>query len=68
MIRYSILSGNEDGKFKIDAERGDIFFNGTVDYEKIQQFNLTILAEDEGEPPLYDMADVTVIILVRNIM
>lgn len=46
VIRYSIISGNEEGAFKIEASTGRISVNATLDYEKTTTYNLTISAND----------------------
>ena len=42
-IHYTIQSGNEDGMFYIDTS-GRIYTNGSLDYEKNNQYNLTVRA------------------------
>lgn len=50
-IRYS-LSHNEKTMFDIDELTGNIRLKQQLDYEKVQTYNLTITASDEGSPPL----------------
>ncbi|PIK51025.1 putative cadherin-23, partial [Apostichopus japonicus] len=66
VITYSIDSGNDQDKFRIDNVTGDIYFAAPVDYEMDQAFTLIILAEDNGTPSLSDSATVTVNIVDIN--
>ena len=51
---YSIAGGNGDHTFAIDPATGTITSTGLhpLDRELISQYNLTILVEDHGEPPM----------------
>lgn len=51
-IRYSIVKGNEAGKFKIDHMTGTISIAAHVDHETMSRYSLTVQAQDEGKPPL----------------
>lgn len=51
-IRYSIVKGNEAGKFKIDHMTGVITIAAHVDYEAVSKYSLTLRAQDQGIPPL----------------
>jgi len=46
-VTYSILSGNTNGSFYIQAETGKIYVNKPLDYEKITEYNLTVRAFDD---------------------
>lgn len=50
-IRYSIFD-TENNTFIIDELTGNIRLHKSLDYEKIQLYNLTIMASDEGKPSL----------------
>ncbi|XP_075679653.1 fat-like cadherin-related tumor suppressor homolog isoform X1 [Dermatophagoides pteronyssinus] len=50
-IRYTIID-TENNTFAIDELTGNIRLHKSLDYEKIQLYNLTIMAMDEGKPPL----------------
>lgn len=60
-IRYSIVKGNEAGKFKIDT-RGVITIDAHVDYEAVSKYSLTLQAQDQGIPPLSSETQVHVTI------
>ncbi|OTF73366.1 hypothetical protein BLA29_004421, partial [Euroglyphus maynei] len=50
-IRYSIFD-TENNTFIIDELTGNVRLHKSLDYEKIQLYNLTIMASDEGKPSL----------------
>ena len=73
IVRYKIVLGNLDGNFTIDSVTGEIFPNDVIDYEKVAQdndgnrvFNLTVRAQDLGEPPLFSDVQVKVFIQDQN--
>ncbi|XP_044311184.1 protocadherin Fat 1 isoform X1 [Varanus komodoensis] len=59
-ITYSIVSGNEHGKFSIDSKTGAIFIIGSLDYESSPEYYLTMEATDGGTPSLSDVVTVTI--------
>ncbi|XP_051784464.1 protocadherin Fat 1a isoform X3 [Erpetoichthys calabaricus] len=59
-IVYSIISGNEHGKFSIDSNTGAIFVIEDLDYEKSHEYYLSVEATDGGSPPLSDVATVNI--------
>ena len=59
-IRYSIVKGNEAGKFKIDPISGVISVAASCDYELKSEYTLTVRAQDEGKPPLSSETEVNV--------
>ncbi|XP_036911122.1 protocadherin Fat 1 isoform X1 [Sturnira hondurensis] len=59
-ITYSIISGNEHGKFSIDPNTGVIFLIENLDYESSHEYYLTVEATDGGTPSLSDVATVNV--------
>ncbi|KAM4836847.1 protocadherin Fat 1 isoform 5-T5 [Thomomys bottae] len=59
-ITYSIISGNEHGKFSIDSKTGAIFIIENLDYESSHEYYLTIEATDGGTPSLSDLATVNI--------
>lgn len=61
-IRYSIVKGNEAGKFKIDHMTGVITIDAHVDYEAVSKYSLTLQAQDQGVPPLSSETQVHVTI------
>lgn len=70
VIRYSITAGNIDGAFYMEEATGRIKVNNTLDFEKIENYKLEILASDgvyndtanviihilneNDEPPVFD--------------
>ncbi|XP_017121894.1 fat-like cadherin-related tumor suppressor homolog isoform X1 [Drosophila elegans] len=65
-IHYFIMSGNEQGKFKMDSMTGELSLNATLDYEMSKFYFLTVQAIDGGTPPLSNNAYVNVSILDIN--
>ncbi|XP_053110313.1 protocadherin Fat 1 isoform X2 [Hemicordylus capensis] len=59
-ISYSIISGNEHGKFSIDSKTGAIFIIGSLDYESSPEYYLTVEATDGGTPSLSDVVTVNI--------
>ena len=55
-ITYSITKGNQDQKFRV--VNGIIQVNEELDFEQNQQFTLTVVARDNGEPSLSSSAEV----------
>ena len=53
-LSYTIISGNQENNFEIDYESGQVILARKLDFEKIQSYNLTILARDSGIWPLYN--------------
>ena len=47
-VTYEIISGNVGGAFAIGNETGQVWVVGEVDKEVVDQYTLTILAEDGG--------------------
>ncbi|CAG9855473.1 unnamed protein product [Phyllotreta striolata] len=62
-ITYSITSGNTNDSFMIENTTGRIRVNGRLDYEQIEQYNLTVRAFDGA---FEDFADVYISILNEN--
>ncbi|XP_061441071.1 protocadherin Fat 1 isoform X1 [Rhineura floridana] len=59
-ITYSIIGGNEHGKFSIDSKTGAIFIIGNLDYESSPEYYLTVEAVDGGTPSLSDVVTVNI--------
>nr|XP_018896045.1 PREDICTED: fat-like cadherin-related tumor suppressor homolog isoform X2 [Bemisia tabaci] len=59
-IMYSIIGGNEHGKFMIDPDTGVIKVSQLLDYERGHEYLLTIQATDKGVPPLSNQAAVNI--------
>ncbi|XP_060572155.1 protocadherin gamma-A7-like isoform X2 [Ruditapes philippinarum] len=51
-LSYSILSGNSEGLFKINAETGEIELTKRISNGDIKQFTLTLYVTDNGVNPL----------------
>ncbi|XP_035670182.1 protocadherin Fat 4-like, partial [Branchiostoma floridae] len=67
-ITYSIRSGNSDEVFYIDSRTGEIFLqtNKSLDYETTPEYRLSVKAQDGGESPRSDVADVTISVIGVN--
>ena len=64
-LTYSISVGNEDGKFHIDPESGEIYRNQSIDIENEDNlYVLNVTATDNGASPLSSSALVTIDIMV----
>ncbi|KAK2161264.1 hypothetical protein LSH36_119g03060 [Paralvinella palmiformis] len=50
LVRYSITSGNFLNKFSIDSRTGQLAVLQPLDFEKVQQYRLSIRAQDGGSP------------------
>ena len=61
-VTYAINAGNEDGKFGIDADSGELSVAGALDYELSTSYSLTAKAEDSEE----GISEVTVTIEVAE--
>ena len=64
VLSYAIVSGNES-VFSINSSSGEITVLVSLDYETVQQLNVTVQAKDHGILPLEDNA--TVVINIRDI-
>lgn len=62
MLSYSIVSGNIDYKFQIDAGTGEVTLVGKLDHEEVSSYNLTISASDD-----YNIGWTTLIIDVLDV-
>uniref|UniRef100_A0A3B4E9G9 FAT atypical cadherin 1a n=1 Tax=Pygocentrus nattereri TaxID=42514 RepID=A0A3B4E9G9_PYGNA len=51
LIHYSIVDGNQDSPFIIDAVSGVLKVARQLDREKVGGYKLTVLASDSGNPP-----------------
>lgn len=45
-VKYDIVGGNGYFHWGVDPETGAIFSNGTLDYERIREYILTVRARD----------------------
>lgn len=58
-VRYTIISGNEDGRFKINPVTGMLWVNATLDFELSRQYYLSVEGA-RGKPLLSDIAMVII--------
>jgi len=66
-LTYAITAGNTGNVFAINAATGQITVTSpTLNFEGINQYNLTVLVTDNGTPALSDTATVTVNITNLN--
>ena len=65
-ISYSIIGGNEHGKFRINAKTGVVVVADKLDHERASDYFLTIQAQDGGDPPLSNHATVNITVLDEN--
>lgn len=66
LVRYSITSGNEAGKFAIDKSTGAVTIMHPLDYDAVQEYRLNITAHDFAFVPLQSTAVLTVILIDIN--
>ncbi|CDW55607.1 Cadherin domain containing protein [Trichuris trichiura] len=64
-VVYSIIEGNVDGKFYINAQSGRLSCD-PLDREKVASYNLTILATDSGTPRLSDTCNLIITVMDEN--
>ncbi|CAG5115641.1 unnamed protein product, partial [Candidula unifasciata] len=50
VVKYQIVSGNEDGKFILGSDTGYLSISDALDHEKQTNYSLNISAEDSGMP------------------
>ncbi|KAG8326599.1 hypothetical protein J6590_037152 [Homalodisca vitripennis] len=65
-VVYSIIAGNEFGKFLIEPGTDRIRVAETLDYEEARQYLLTVLATDAGEHPLSTHTTVNITVVDCN--
>ncbi|XP_051716060.1 protocadherin Fat 2 [Ctenopharyngodon idella] len=63
-VRYTILSGNEDGRFQINPMTGLLSLNAALDFELCREYYLSVEGA-RGKPLLSDIA--TVIINITDV-
>ena len=64
-IVYTISGGNEGSAFRIDSN-GNVIVNNALNHEAIPSYTLTIRADDQGSPQLFDTATAMVAIINVN--
>ena len=60
IVVYSIISGNSEDTFIIDAKNGSIFLHKPLDFERKKQYKLSVKATNNGIPVLESLTIVTV--------
>ncbi|KAK3103500.1 hypothetical protein FSP39_019658 [Pinctada imbricata] len=65
-IYYAIFGGNTQETFAVNRLTGAISIQRSLDYEETQQFQLSVRAQDGGQPPLTNSTTVVVDILDVN--
>lgn len=61
-----IAGGDPSGDFRLDRESGVLYTSRPLDREKKAGYTLTVIAQDQGQPPLSSTATVEVTILDIN--
>ena len=59
-IRYLIIEGDDNQDFYVDSHTGEVSVQKHLDYERKQEYEIRVLAQDLGEPPRSDTATITV--------
>jgi len=59
-ISYSIVGGNEQGKFSVDSVSGILTIEEELDFEAVKEYMLTVQANDGGTPSLSNTAIVKI--------
>ena len=65
LISYSLDTFSET-KFSIDNTTGQLSVKGSLDYEDIPSYHITVTARDNGKQELYDTATIDVSIIDEN--
>ncbi|ELV09857.1 Protocadherin-23, partial [Tupaia chinensis] len=66
LVEYSIVSGNREAAFQIDALSGVITANAILDYESVSNYSLIVQATDKGMPRLSATTLVKIQVTDRN--
>ncbi|XP_030047622.1 protocadherin Fat 4 [Microcaecilia unicolor] len=66
LIRYGILSGNDNHEFRIDSVTGVISIAKPLDRETKHSYSLVVQSADRGSSPRTDTATVSIILLDVN--
>uniref|UniRef100_A0A287DD33 Dachsous cadherin-related 2 n=1 Tax=Ictidomys tridecemlineatus TaxID=43179 RepID=A0A287DD33_ICTTR len=66
LIEYSILSGNQEEAFQIDALSGVITANSILDFEATSSYRLIVQATDKGLPRLSDTTMIEIRVIDIN--
>nr|CAG4640600.1 EOG090X0007 [Eulimnadia texana] len=66
VVRYAIVSGNDQQNFAIDPTTGAVTVAKPLDYDTLQKFTLNITATDMGFEPRMATATLTVLLIDVN--
>ena len=66
-VRLSIVAGNGDGKFRIDATSGTLYVAEPLDAEKKTRYTLTVAALDQANAGVRKQSSARVRILVTDV-
>lgn len=61
-IDYFIVGGNTQNTFVIDRKNGSIICNAALDRERVEEYNLTVMAKDRGNPSKSDTVNVHIVV------
>ncbi|KAM6221833.1 protocadherin-23 [Rhynchocyon petersi] len=65
-VTYSVSSGDGSDHFKIDANSGEIRTTTILSYEYRPSYRMTIIASDQGEPPLQGQAIINIQVIPQS--
>lgn len=60
IIKYYIISGDDNNDFSLDQSSGWLRVQKSLDYERVKSYKLIVQAEDSGESPNFATATVSV--------
>ncbi|XP_030648412.1 protocadherin-16 [Chanos chanos] len=65
-LEYRILAGDRDGDFQLDSTSGVLSTSHALDRERKGSYNLVVVAQDHGTPPLSSSTTVEITVLDVN--
>lgn len=60
IIKYYIISGDENYDFSLDQSSGMLRVQKSLDYERVKSYRLIVQAEDSGDSPNFSTATVSI--------
>lgn len=66
IIKYYIISGDDNYDFSLDQSSGILRVQKSLDYERVKSYKLIVQAEDSGESPNFSTATVSVAVADVN--
>lgn len=60
VVRFFIISGDDNADFSMDPSSGVLRVQKNLDYERVKNYTLKIQAEDMGVNPRYSVVNVTI--------